>query len=79
MTERLDAFIELPMLREEVKQLKEYINILKHENDDLTDRLSQRSPATAAETEIGRFCWRCAKRLLVLNSTRRTIQMPLND
>ena len=79
MSEKLDALIELPMLREEVKQLKKYTNRLEHENDDLTDRLSQRSPPTAAETEIGRFCRRCAKRLLVLNSTRRTMQMPLND
>jgi hypothetical protein len=76
MSEKLDALIELPMLREEVKQLKEYIIGLEHENDYLTDCLSQRRPPTAAETELRRFCRRCAKRLLVLNSTRRTMQMP---
>lgn len=79
MSEKLDALIELPMLREEVKHLKEYITRLEHENAHLMDRLSQRKPPTAAETEIRNFCRRCAKRLLVLNPAGRTMQMPLND
>jgi RNase P subunit RPR2 len=79
MSEKLDALIKLPMLQEEVKHLKEYIIILERENANLMDRLSHRRPSTAAETEMRRFCRRCAKRLLVLDPTRRTLQMPMND
>ncbi len=71
MSEKLDEFIKLPMLQEEIKHLKEYIIRLERDNADLMDRLSHRRPSTAAGTEIRRFCRLCAKRLLVLSPTAR--------
>ena len=47
MSDELDALIELPMLREEVKHLKKYIIRLERENAELMDRLSRRRPTTA--------------------------------
>ena len=73
MTEKFDALIEVTMLREEVKQLKAYTIRLERENAQLMDRLSHRRPSSVAETEVKRFCRRCAKRLLVLGSNRRAI------
>ncbi len=55
MSEKFDELIELPMLQEEVKQLKEYIIRLERDNADLMDRLSHRRPSTAAKTEVKSF------------------------
>ncbi len=73
MSEKLDELIKLAILQEEIKHLKEYIIRLERDNADLMDRLSHRRPSTAAETEIRKFCRRCAKRLLVFSPTRRTM------
>ncbi len=70
MPEKLDALIELPMLREEVKELKGYIIRLERENADLMDRLSHRRPSTAAMTQARKLRPRWIKRLLVLSPTR---------
>jgi len=70
MSEKFDELIELPMLQEEVKQLKEYIIRLERDNADLMDRLSHRRPSTTAKTEVRSFCRRCAKRLMVLSPVR---------
>ncbi len=70
MSEKFDELIELPMLQEEVKQLKEYIIRLERDNADLMDRLSHRRPSTAAKAEVRSFCRRCAKRLMVLSPAR---------
>ncbi len=73
MAEKLDVLIEVPMLREEVKQLKEYIIRLERENAYLMDRLSHRRPSTAAKTQMRGFRQRWGKRLLVLSPIRRTM------
>ena len=71
MSEKLDVLIKIPMLQEEIKHLNDHIIRLEREIAYLMDRLSHRRPSTAAETEIRRFCQRCAKRLLVLSPTAR--------
>ena len=73
MSDKLDALIELSMLQEEVKDLKAYIVRLERENANLMDRLSRRRPSNATETEIKKFCRRCAKRFLVINPSRPTM------
>ena len=70
MLKNLDALIEIPMLREEVKQLKGYIVRLERENADLRDRLSHRRPSTAAMTQARHLRRRWAKWLPVLSPTR---------
>jgi hypothetical protein len=70
MSEKLDELIQIPMLQEEIKLLKQYVIRLERENADLMDRLSHRRPSTAAQRKTGRFLRRCARQMLVHGSAR---------